>query len=148
MEPYSHGLKKTRNDQQVVNMANVDPETYGRLLMQRVSEAFFVAKAKVSIGDWKPEQNMCHYNVTYFCQHNPGCTPVRGWLYFDLPGLEVAKFLSHSVVRTVDGTLCDITPWEATQDYAFLPANLSEDEYAELIEQQGYGQLHPRKQAA
>ena len=126
-------------------MANVDPEAYGQSLMLRASEAVFVAKIHVSVGDWTPERNMCHHNVTYFCEHNPDYAIVRGWLYFDLPGLEVAKFLSHSIVRTSDGTLCDITPWEATQDYAFLSANLNEDEYAELIEEQGYGQLHPCK---
>ena len=129
-------------------MANVNPDAYERLLMLRASEAIFTEKIQVSVGDWRPERNMCHHNVTYFCQHNPDYVPVRGWLYFDLPGLEFAKFLSHSVVGTPDGTLCDITPWEATQDYAFLTANLSEDEYAELIEDQGYGQLHPRKQTA
>jgi hypothetical protein len=126
-------------------MANVDPEAYGQSLMLRASEAAFVAKIHLSVGDWKPERNMCHHNVTYFCEHNPDYAAVRGWLYFELPGLEFAKFLSHSVVRASDGTLCDITPWEATQDYAFLPANLNDDEYAELIEEQGYGQLHPRK---
>lgn len=126
-------------------MTKVDPEAYGKSLLLRASEAVFVAKIDLSVGDWKPARNMCHYNVNYFCECNPDYAVVRGWLYFELPGLPFAKFLSHSVVRAPDGTLCDITPWEATQDYAFMPANLTDDEYAELVEEQDHGHLHPRK---
>jgi hypothetical protein len=126
----------------------VDPVAYGGSLMHRASEAVVVEKIGVAVGDWHPEPNLCHHNVTYFCEHNQEYAPVRGWLYFDLPGLDFAKFLSHSVVRAPDGTLYDITPWEATQHYGFLAADLSEDEYSNLVEEQGHGHLHPRKLSA
>lgn len=126
-------------------MPDVDPEAYGQSLMRRVQEAVVVERIEVSIGDWKPQPNMCHHNVTLFCEHNSAYTPVRGWLYFELPGLRFAKFLAHSVVRASDGTLYDITPWEATEHYPFLAGNLGEDEYAELVEGQGFGNLHPLK---
>jgi hypothetical protein len=126
----------------------VNPVAYGDSLMQRAPEAAIVAKIEVTVGDWRPVRNLCHHNATYFCDNNQEYTPVRGWLYFELPGLEVAKFLSHSVVRASDGTLYDITPWEATQDYGFLAADLSEAEYANLVEEQNHGHLHPRKNAA
>lgn len=127
------------------NMPLVDPDTYGQALMQRANEVAVVPRISVHVDDWMPQPNMCHYNVSYFCEHNAGHTPVRGWLYFELPGLTVAKFLSHSVVRAPDGVLYDITPWEATQHYPFLASNLTEDEYADLVEEQGVGALHPAK---
>lgn len=113
--------------------------------MRRIGEAVVVEKIDVSVGDWTPQRNMCHHNVTHFCEHNRTYVPVRGWLYFDLPGLGFAKFLSHSVVRAPNGSLYDITPWEATQHYPFLAAELSELEYADLVDEHGVGQLHPRK---
>ncbi|MEY8210911.1 MAG: hypothetical protein RPT00_01510, partial [Gammaproteobacteria bacterium] len=71
--------------------------------------------------------------VSDWCENNPAYTPVRGWLYFDLPGLPQVKFVSHSVVRAPDNELYDITPSNASKDYPFVEGNLSEEEYADLI---------------
>lgn len=113
--------------------------------MQRVGEARVVEKLDVRVGDWKPQRNMCHHNVTYFCEHNPDWVPVRGWLYFDLQGLDISKFVSHSIVRDSAGAYWDITPLVASQDYPFVTSNLSEDEYADLVEIQGCSELCPKK---
>lgn len=129
-------------------MVRVDANEYGCSLMRRSAEAATVAKLQVQVGEWKPKENMCHHNVSYFCEMNPEYRPVRGWLYFNLPGLPVAKFLSHSVVRAPDGTLYDITPWNASQGYPFIASCLSEDEYAQLVDGQGVNELHPQKGAA
>lgn len=129
-------------------MPEFDVDAYGRSLMARAQEAVVVRRVQVAIGDWTPQANMCHHNVSWFCENSPGYTPIRGWLYFDLSGLAVAKFLSHSVVCAPDGELFDITPWEATQHYPFLHGNLDEDDYAYLVEEKRIGSLHPSKQAA
>lgn len=126
-------------------MQHLDRTEYEKSLMRRVGEAAPLETLEVHMGDWSPQENMCHHNVTKFCDSNPDYIPVRGWLYFDLPGLNVAKFLSHSVVRAPNGTLYDITPSNATARYPFLAANLTADEYAELVEVQGVSELHPQK---
>ena len=52
------------------------------------------------------------------------------------------KFVSHSAVSTPQGELYDITPSVASQDYPFVDSGLSEEEYAELVETKGYGEIH------
>lgn len=126
-------------------MTSINSEVYAKSLIQRVSEALAVEKIVVKVGEWEPQRKMCHDNASYFCEHNPEYVPVRGWLYFNLPGMSYVKFLAHSVVRAPNGTFYDITPWEATEHYPFLACNLSEDEYADLVETQGCNQLHPNK---
>lgn len=126
-------------------MTPVNSEKYAESLMQRVGEARPVKKIAVKFDDWEPKPNMCHHNAMLFCDRKPDWSPVRGWLYFDLTGLDIAKFVSHSVVQAPDGTYCDITPWGTTTDYPFLAGNLGEEEYADLVETQGFDQLHPRK---
>lgn len=88
---------------------------------------------------------MCHHNVTEWCALEPTYKVVRGWLYFDLTGCSVARFVAHSVVRAEDGNLYDITPSNASQDYPFLEGNLSEGEFTKLVEEAGYYNLHPPK---
>jgi hypothetical protein len=104
-------------------------------LFARVHQAAVLNWAEVSIGDWKPQLNECHGNVTELCAHDPSYTPVRGWLYFDFGGLlDCVQFLAHSAVRAPDGKLYDITPAIASQQYPFLAAEESEREYAALIQ--------------
>jgi len=126
-------------------MTPVNSVKYAESLMHRVDEARPVKKIAVKFDDWEPQQNMCHHNAVLFCERRPGWSPVRGWLYFDLPGLDVAKFVSHSVVQGPDGAYFDITPCVTTTDYPFIAGNLSEDEYADLVETQGFGHLHSKK---
>lgn len=91
-------------------------------------------------GDWEPQPNFCHHNVSIWCQLRPEYIPVSGWLYFDLPGLNFVKFVAHSAVKAPDGELYDITPSE-TKDYPFIESELSEEEYAELVESKGFGEI-------
>lgn len=108
---------------------------YTSALRQRVDEAVVVASVKVSIGDWEPQLNQCHENVTVWCQNNPNFQVVRGWLYMDMAGqLPYEVFLAHSVVRDREGMFWDITPLQALEKYPFIEATESEDSYAALIE--------------
>jgi hypothetical protein len=125
----------------------VDASEHGSSLMRRVAEAAPVTKLQVKVGEWAPQEKMCHHNVSHFCELKPEYKPVRGWLYFELPGLSISKFVSHSVVRAPDGAMYDITPWNASEHYPFIASNLSEDEYAQLVEEQGVSELHPQKGA-
>jgi hypothetical protein len=126
-------------------MANIDVDAYAKSLLARVGEAQVVRRAEVRIGERKPLANMCHHNVTDWCESEPTYQAVRGWLYFDLPGCSVARFVAHSVVHAPDGELYDITPSNASQDYPFLKGKLSEEEFAELVEKRGYSNLHTPK---
>ncbi len=109
---------------------------YTSALRARLSEAVIVATATVSIGEWMPQPNQCHENVTVWCTHNQAYEVVRGWLYMDMAGqLAYEVFLAHSVVRDHEGRLWDITPRQASQAYPFLAAVESEEEYGGLVGQ-------------
>lgn len=109
---------------------------YTAALRERRAEGVVVPHAQVSIGDWEPQSNLCHENVTTWCAANGEFQIVRGWLYLDLLGqLPYEVFLAHSVVRDRNGALWDITPMQACQQYPFIAATESEDEYAALVEQ-------------
>lgn len=111
---------------------------YAASLFGRRHESANLAWADISIGDWKPMQNQCHENVTTWCTYNTGYEPIRGWLYFDFENkLDYVQFVAHSAVRAPDSMLYDITPAQASQQYPFISANLSETEYATLVEMQG-----------
>ncbi len=114
---------------------------YAQYLCIEARNSCVSKRAEVSIREWKPVENMCHHNVSIWCANNPSYTPVRGWLYFNLPGFPHVKFVSHSVVRAPDKELYDITPSNASKDYPFVESNLSEEEYAELIEIQGVTEI-------
>lgn len=128
-------------------MSRFDVHAYANTLLERSHEAVVVKRVSVAFEGWEAKANMCHHNVTDFCELCPAYTPVRGWLYFEIAGNERAKFLAHSVVRTPDGELIDITPWEATAHYPFLAGNLSDDEYAYLVDELTIAQLNPLKPA-
>jgi len=113
-EPPSEGLK-----------------AYAQSLYQRRHEAAPVPRVEVAVGNWTPTANMCHENAVQWCELNPDHQVVRGWLYFELPGLPYCRFTSHSVVRAPDGSLMDITPTAVVATYPFMIAGLDEDEYAE-----------------
>ena len=113
----------------------VNPE-YTSALRQRLREGVVVQPARVSIGDWEPQRNQCHDNVTIWCENKPEFQTVRGWLYMDMAGqLPYEVFMAHSVVRDSGGQLWDITPMQALESYPFIPAAEPEDAYAAFIEQ-------------
>ena len=117
-------------------------DRYAAHLYSRIDEAVVLSCADVGIGNWVPEHNECHINVTTFCEHQPDYSLVRGWLFFDLGGTsDKVKFLADSVVRSQDGTLYDITPSRASQQYPFVSADESEKEYRELVEKEGVIEL-------
>lgn len=129
----------------LARMVDFDVGSYALFLFDRVGEAVVAGRAVIEGGDWQPKHNMCHHNATDWCELKPEFTPVRGWLYFDLPGLPHVKFVAHSIVRTPGGDLVDITPSDATQDYPFLVSGLSDNEYAHVVEELGFGELHAPK---
>ena len=77
---------------------------------------------KINTENWECKPNMCHHNTAELWRHDNSYTPIRGWLYFDLPELDCVKFLSHSVVRLPNGEFVDITPKQKiiSKDYPFL----------------------------
>jgi hypothetical protein len=66
----------------------------------------------VALGDWQPSIARCHDNVDRWVQDNPGGRPVRGWVTVGTDGGTKTLLTHHSVVRTEDGRLFDITPLE------------------------------------
>lgn len=121
-------------------MPPVDLNTYGPALAARVGNARMLRRAEIEGGDWQPQPNQCHENATVWCELKEGFAPVRGWLYFDQLGLLVA----HSAVRAPDGELYDLTPSQASAEYPFLESDLSEEDFAELVEGRGISQLRFR----
>jgi hypothetical protein len=111
-------------------------------LYARRHEGVILKWAEVSIGDWRPQENECHGNVSTWCQNNPSNQAVRGWLYFAFEDLlPLVLFNPHSAVRTEDGNLYDITPSKASQQYPFIVAGGTEAEYADLIQDKNVRRL-------
>jgi hypothetical protein len=108
---------------------------HARALYERRHEAAPVPRRGVGDETWQPAVNLCHENVQQWCGLHPDHEIVRGWLYFALPGLAYCRFVSHSVIRQPDGMLIDITPTgplAQADPYPFVPAGVSEDDYADL----------------
>lgn len=127
-------------------MNQLDIEAYARSLNARADEASVLKRVEIDVADWKAQQNMCHHNASMLHLIDNRYIPVRGWLYFDLPGLDYVKFVSHSAVKTPEGDIVDITPKAAwvTQDYPFLESDLSDDAYEHLLEALGCGEINLR----
>ena len=120
----------------------MDIEQYSKNLKDRVHEAKYLNRVEVSIGDWKTEANMCHHNVTQVCVNESSYTPVRGWLVFNIKEENLLKFVSHSVVKTPEGIMVDITPSNVNQEYPFLPSNLNDEEYEYLLKNIYNGEIN------
>jgi hypothetical protein len=112
-----------------------EQDQYAARLFARLDEAIMLKRFEVNIGDWQPTAHDCHANATQIHLHSASYLPVRGWLYFDFGGhLDRVQFLAHSAIRAPDGELWDVTPSHASQEYPFIPAEDSEDEYAARVE--------------
>lgn len=108
---------------------------YAKRLYNRRTEAVILQWADVSIDSWRPRRNECHGNVSEVCMYDNRYSPARGWLYFDFNNMfPSVKFVAHSALRDMVGTLYEITPAQATQQYPFILSEESEEEYASLIE--------------
>ena len=135
----SHGASRTCGEafasKNAMMFTDSQIAAYTEDLYRRRHTGIRVRDARPNSIDWQPDPNDCHNNVTVFCRQNPGFTPVRGWLYFDFRGQEVfVKFLAHSVVKTPEGNLVDITPSKRRQayQYLFIEALLTYDEFVEM----------------
>jgi hypothetical protein len=112
-----------------------EQNAYAAILYTRIGEAVMLRRKEIKFDEWRPVENECHANATQIHLQDPSYTPVRGWLFFDFGGyLDRVQFLAHSVVRAPNGELWDITPSRASQDYPFIPAQESEEEFKALVE--------------
>lgn len=122
-----------------MNWNETSIEDYKKSIFERRNEGAVATRIEMVSGDWEPKPNECHQNVTDLCEAKANLTPVRGWLYFDFSALGYAKFVAHSLVLDELGRHLDVTPNHASQDYPFVTSELSERDYADLIEKHGLG---------
>ena len=123
-------------------MTNFDIDGYAYSLFSRVDEAKLLNHEKIDFGEWVAKPKMCHHNVSKLHLFNNSYIPIRGWLYFDLPGLNYVKFVAHSAIRTPDGEVVDITPSDSLRSYPFLDGNLSEKQYTYVVEELGFREVN------
>jgi hypothetical protein len=84
---------------------------YAQSLLSRLSDAIRVPLRNVVSDDWSPTPNDCHDNAEKWVELNQGWTVVHGWLVFDLRVTHGhVDLLPHSVVRSPNGDLVDVTP--------------------------------------
>jgi hypothetical protein len=60
------------------------------------------------LAGWKPARGECHDNVDRWVALYPEARAVRGWRHEPFEGLG-HRFVAHSVVRSSDGELVDVT---------------------------------------
>ena len=114
-----------------------EPElvAYAATLHARMHEAQFVPFTQVNIAGAPARPNNCHENVNLLAEENPTFTAVRGWLCVDGGPLSpTVDFLSHSVVADPSGNLHEVTPLRALEPRPFLPALISEEDFAYVVE--------------
>jgi hypothetical protein len=99
-------------------------------LYGRLNEAVYLERAKARVGPWEPQMHYCHENVRDWVKYNPQHKHVFGFVFFDLSRFGYVEFQPHSVIEMEDGTLVDITPHQASDDYPFLRHTGSDDEFA------------------
>jgi hypothetical protein len=114
----------------------IDTDAIARLsvsVVKRLHQSVILHRKVVHIGGWTPTINRCHDNVAIWVAKNPQHKHVHGFIYMDLrPNAYCIRLMAHSAVETEDGTLCDITPHEASADYPFI-RHLGTDEEFELF---------------
>lgn len=118
---------------------------YSASLVARLHEAAYLPRVEMQGGNWQPQPNMCHHNVTEYCQLDRRFSPVRGWLFFDLPYENYYKFVAHSVLKFPDGSIMDITPSNAGAEYPFLACNVSNRDFAAIATVCENGELNVPK---
>lgn len=102
-------------------------------LLRNLANARTLPRRTIVGGNWQPKPKMCHHNVTEYCIFKPKYKPVRGWLVFNFSQLGFYKFVSHSVLKSPEGEVFDITPTTVLETYPFLSSGLSCTEYAVLL---------------
>jgi hypothetical protein len=118
------------------NNTQVDMDAIARLavlVVKRQHQSVILRRKVVHIGGWVPTINRCHDNVAIWVAKNPQHKHVHGFICMDLrPNATCIRLMAHSAVEAEDGTLCDITPHEASTDYPFI-RHLGTDEEFELF---------------
>jgi hypothetical protein len=111
-------------------------------LYDRRNEGGIIPGGRIEGTDWTPAFNDCHANVNALCGADPRYRPVRGWRYFDFHNfLSFVRFTAHSIVADASGRLWDITPSRASQHYPFILAEGTEEEFVQIVEVRGLGNL-------
>lgn len=119
-----------------------DMVPYAARLYERREEGVIVPGGRLVDCNWQPAFNDCHANVSALCAADPRYRPVRGWVYFHFDNqLSFVRFTAHSVVVDEQGRLWDITPTRASQRYPFVRAEGTDDEFAQIVEVRGLGNL-------
>ena len=78
-------------------------------LVDRLQAApVFAARRSDQIPSWDPVPAACHADVDRWIESHPADMAVRGWLHEPFDGLE-HRFVAHSIVRSSDGELIDVT---------------------------------------
>ena len=81
-------------------------------------------------ADWSPEGSECHKNAKAWVACHSGYSVVHGWLHIAGQLGHGASFEAHSVVRSPDGELRDVTKPRGAQ-HLFLRHLGPADEYEE-----------------
>lgn len=112
----SNALASTDNDRlwraelRQLALAEYDQaQKFGEEVLSRIDCAAYPRFVEVSIGAWRPQATRCHANATTWAKFNPEWSRVRGFLVYGLK-MPFATLVAHSVVRSPEGGLCDITP--------------------------------------
>jgi hypothetical protein len=137
-----------RHDSSAISVAKnntqVHTDAIARLaisVVKRLHQSVFLRRKVVHIGEWTPTVNRCHDNVAIWVAKKPQYKHVHGFIYMDLrPNAQCIRLMAHSAVETEEGTLCDITPHEASIDYPFI-RHLGTDEEFELFGRVGHFDL-------
>jgi hypothetical protein len=126
------------------NNTQADRDAITRLaksVVERLDQSVILRRIVAHIGEWTPTVNRCHDNVAIWVAKKPQHKHVYGFIYMDLrPNARCIRLMAHSAVETEDGTLCDITPHEASIDYPFI-RHLGTDEEFGFFGRVGYFDL-------
>lgn len=100
-------------------------------VVRRLDDAVILRRKIAHIGEWTPVKHRCHDNVAYWVARRHHHKHVYGFIYMDLrPHSNCIRLTAHSAVETEDGTLCDITPHDASADYPFIRHLGTDEEFA------------------
>ena len=96
---------------------------YGGVLFSKLDTAKVLDFHDVFIFGEKAKKKECHKNAQCFCTENDSFHVTHGWLVIDSrPTFNSIKFIAHSVVKSPEGKLLDVTPIETLDPRPFLPA--------------------------
>jgi hypothetical protein len=107
---------------------------YGNFLYANIKNASHLLYKKVLIRGQEAAPNNCHDNARFFVEENPGHKYQDGWLCIIGEGSPLAMFAAHTVVIDSAGNYFDVTPVFSLDPRPFLPSNIDEDSFAELIQ--------------